>query len=74
MIFEKTAKDFCKEVEEYVLKNEVEYMEAVIDLCDKYGVEPQAAAKHLTKPIKEKIQMEGVKNNMMKAESNKLPL
>lgn len=74
MIFEKSAKDFCKEVETYVLKNEVEYTEAVIDLCDKYGVEPQAAAKHLTKPIKEKIQMEGVKNNMIRMTQNELPV
>ena len=50
---------FCKEVEILVQEREIGYMEAVLELCDKHNLEPASAAKLLSKPIIEKIQVEG---------------
>lgn len=72
MIFELNQSAFSRKVEEKVLKTKCEYMEAVIDLCDELNIEPQIAAKHLTKPIIEKIQVEGTAQNLLPKQS-KLP-
>ncbi len=50
---------FCKEVETMVTDREMGYMDAVLELCEKHSIEPASAAKLLSKPIIEKIQVEG---------------
>jgi hypothetical protein len=44
-------------------------MEVIVDLCEKHGIEPEAVAKLLTKPIKERLRVEGQKANMLKKSS-----
>lgn len=66
---------FCKEVEDMVQDKdgEISYMQAVLDLCDKHNMEPESAAKLLSKPIIEKIQVEGQQINLL-PRSGALPL
>ena len=64
---------FPKEVELYAIKNSVSYIDAVIAVCEKFGIEPQVAAKFLTKPIIEKIKTEGQELNLL-PKKTKLPL
>lgn len=69
--------DFSKEVEELTrTRKNGKYMEAIIDLCEKYGIEPESAAKLLSKPIREKLKAEFESLNMVrgKRKSTKLPL
>jgi hypothetical protein len=69
--------DFSKEVEEMTrAKKNGRYMETVLDLCEKYGIEPESAAKLLSKPIREKLKNEFESLNMIrgKRKSTKLPL
>ena len=62
--------DFCRQVEElYKSRKNTTYMEVIVDLCERYGIEPEAAAKLLTKPIKERLKVEGQKYNMLKKDS-----
>jgi hypothetical protein len=51
-------------------------MESVMDLCEKYGIEPESAAKLLSKPIREKLKSEFESLNMVrgKRKTTKLPL
>ena len=49
------------------------YIDAVIAVCEKFGIEPQVAAKFLTKPIIEKIKTEGQELNLL-PKKTKLPL
>jgi hypothetical protein len=56
---------FCKEVETMVQDKEIGYMQAVLDLCEKHNLEPASAAKLLSKPIIEKIQVEGQKIHLL---------
>ena len=64
MIFE-DSKKFVTEVEEYVKQNGGGYIEAILECCEKYKIEPKVAAKFLTKPIIEKIQAEGEDFNLL---------
>jgi hypothetical protein len=69
--------DFSKEVEELTRnKKNGKYMETIIDLCEKYSIEPESAAKLLSKPIREKLKSEFESLNMVrgKRKTSKLPL
>lgn len=68
--------DFCKEVEEVVRsQREKSYMDAILIVCEKHGIEPESVAKSLTKPIKERLKAEAQRLNLIKSKSsNKLPL
>jgi hypothetical protein len=62
--------DFCRQIEDlYRSRKDTTYMEVIVDLCEKHGIEPEAAAKLLTKPIKERLKAEGQKSNMLKKDS-----
>ncbi len=64
---------FCREVEAMVQEREIGYMEAVLELCDKHNLEPESAAKLLSKPIIEKIQVEGQEIHLL-PRSGALPI
>jgi hypothetical protein len=62
--------DFCRQVEElYRSRKDTTYIEVIVDLCEKHGIEPEAVAKLLTKPIKERLRVEGQRANMLKKSS-----
>ena len=63
-----------KEVEAYVQKHGGPYLDAVLLVCEKLEIEPEVGAKHLTKPIIEKLEIEGRAVNLIRGKkSNKLP-
>ena len=68
---------FSKEIEE-LCKNRKEgkYIDAILELCDKHGIEPESVAKLVTKPIREKLKAEFEDRNMIRGrkKSSKLPL
>ncbi len=64
---------FCKEVEDMVQDKEMGYMQAVLDLCVQHNLEPASVAKLLSKPIIEKIQVEGQEIHLL-PRSGALPL
>jgi hypothetical protein len=59
--------DFSRQVEEiYKSRKDTTYMEVIVDLCEKHGIEPESAAKLLSKPLKERLRAEGQRYNMLK--------
>jgi hypothetical protein len=68
---------FSKEIEE-LCKNRKEgkYIDAILELCEKHGIEPESVAKLVTKPIREKLKAEFEDRNMLRGmkKSSKLPL
>jgi len=68
---------FSKEIEE-LCKNRKDgkYIDAILELCEKHGIEPESVAKLVTKPIREKLKAEFEDKNMMRGakKSSKLPL
>ena len=55
-----------------MIKTGCKYMDSVLKLCEDHNVEPEVAAKYLTKPIKEKIMLEGQEINLVPKTSSKL--
>lgn len=64
---------FPREVELYAIKHKVSYIDAVLAVCEQFGLEPQVAAKFLSKPIIQKIKTEGQDLNLLRKKT-KLPL
>ena len=71
-----TSKEFSLRIEN-VVKNapELTYMDAIIDYCEKNEIGVESASKLITKSLKEKIQVQCMKANMLKiSETGKLPV
>ena len=64
-MFEDLEKTFSKKVEDRVLKTGNGYMETINLLCDEMSIEPELAAKYLSKPIIEKIRVEAENINLL---------
>jgi len=65
---------FSKKVEKYITEKGGSYIDAVILLCEEYEIEPPVVAKSLSKPLVEKIKMEGQDLNLLPKPQNKLPI
>jgi len=58
--------NFAWEIERRVKMKNSSYLDAVMDVCETYEIEPQAIAKHLTKPVVEKIKFEAAQRNLLR--------
>jgi len=64
MVFiEQEDYDFSKQVEKYVTDNGGTYLDAVLCICEENNVSPELMAKKITKPLKEKLQIEAIELN-----------
>ena len=72
MITDEIKNKFCGEVLELATKESMTYMDSVIHVSEEYGFGPELGAKFLTKPLVEKIRIEGEDLNMLPRKS-KLP-
>ena len=73
MLLEQENINFSLLVEEEVSKRRDGYLDAIVSLCDKMNLDPKYVAKHLSEPIKEKLQIEGQEINLL-PKSSKLPI
>ena len=75
MIFDsEKQQQFCKKVEIHISKWNGTYLEAVMAVTEDMEIEPEVAAKFLTKPIIEKLQEEARQINLLPKIKNKLPI
>jgi len=65
--------NFCKHVERRVRTAKYTYMEAILEVCEEHGIEPDSIASLLSQPIKEKIQQEAEDLNLL-PKSGRLPV
>lgn len=68
-----TQNDFCRQVEKYVEKWKVSYMDAIINICEAKGIPIESMGKVLSKPLIEKLREEGENLNFL-PRSTKLPI
>lgn len=73
MIIETNEININLEIEKIVSKNKDGYIQAILTLCEEKGIDPSYIAKHLSKPIIEKIRSEGEVINLL-PKSARLPL
>jgi hypothetical protein len=72
MILENGDLNIQNEIETLVLKKRYTYIDAVLKLCEDHSLEPSYMAKHLSKPIIEKLREEGENINLL-PKSARLP-
>ena len=74
LLSENEKRTFSNKVENYVKERGGSYIDAVLSLCEEYEIEPPIVAKSLSKPLVEKIQMEGQDLNLLPKPKTKLPI
>ena len=60
-----TKSKFAKLVEATVVELKIPYMDAVLHLCDKNGIEPEDVRKFISPTIKGKIEAEAMQLNFL---------
>jgi hypothetical protein len=73
MIIETNEININQEIEKIVLNNKDGYIQAILAFCEEKNIDPSYVAKHLSKPIIEKIRAEGETINLL-PKSARLPL
>jgi len=68
-----TQKQFLDRLEKHLTKHKNGYIESVLAVCEEMGIDPEQAAKYLSKPIIEKIRAEGESINLLPT-TPKLPV
>lgn len=62
-------KRFTKMVEQTVFDYSMSYMEAILHLCEKHGIEVEDSKKYISPPILEKIKIEAIQLNFLEGET-----
>lgn len=52
-------------IEELVVKEKMNYIEAVIHICEERGIDPADIAKLIVPPIRAKLEAEGMASNLL---------
>ena len=69
MMFEElqvmSSKKFSYEIEEYVKKTGMSYLDAVMEYCSENKIEPETVATLISKPLKEKLEADAMKLNLI---------
>lgn len=71
--FKLDKNDFNKHVEEYKIKADCSYIDAILALCENHNIEPDTVGNLISQPIREKLQLEGQELNIL-PKSVALPL
>lgn len=64
-------------IEKIVLKERLNYIDAILHYCEKEKIEVESVSKLMTKPLKEKLKVDAINLNFMKnrgASKAKLPI
>ena len=65
--------DVSLEIESYVSENGGSYLDATMVMCEHHRIEPEAIAKYVSKPIREKLEIEARDLNILPKKKSKLP-
>ena len=69
------SKEFSLTIENIVKEKKISHMDAVIWYCEQNGLDPSQVSSLISKSLKEKIEVEAVKLNMLNTPpAGKLPL
>lgn len=68
-----TKAKFSKLVESTVREYQMSHMDAILHLCEKYGIEPEDCRKYVSNVVKEKLEAEAQNLNYF-AKPNELPV
>ena len=60
-----TKAEFTKLVEKGVIEQKNTYMDVVLDLCEKHGIDPEDSKKFISAPILSKLEAEAMQLNLI---------
>lgn len=63
-------KDFSKQIYDAVNTKHISYIDAILELCNIHGIEPDSVSKLISKPIKEKLEIEGREMNLIRKKAS----
>ena len=70
-----TKSKFAEEIESFVLKHRLNYIDAIVEYCEKNSIDIESVSKLISKPLKEKLKCEAMDLNFLKKTTRaKLPL
>ena len=69
----RSPNEFSLYIEERVAREQIGYMDAIIQYCDEVDIDVESVPKLLNKSLKDKVQHEAEENNFLK-KRGKLPL
>ena len=69
-----TPTKFAEEIEDIVWDLDIPYIEAVLLYCERKGLQPEETKKLISKPLKEKLELEYSNKNMLKDKKGELPI
>ena len=70
-----TKSKFSKEADLVVAEKRISYLDAVLHLCEQYGIDPSDAKKYVSTVLKGKIEVEAMNSNCLKIKrSTEAPL
>lgn len=70
--FENKIKNLSSEIERIKISSGLTYIETVVEVCERLGLEVEGMKKALPKNIKEKIELEASELNLLKYKINRL--
>ncbi len=66
---------FAEDIEQLVLATNMNYIDAIVEYCEKNGIELESVGKLISKPLKEKVKYIATELNYLKKTSRaKLPV
>ena len=65
-----TKEEFIREVETFVRRDEMGYAEAIVYICEERGFDPEDITTFISGPLKEKLKLEAVNNNVLKSKKS----
>lgn len=60
-----TKAEFAKLIEKAVIEQKNSYMDVVLDLCEKHGIDPEDSKKFISAPILGKLEAEAMQLNLI---------
>ena len=65
---------FAKSIEDFVIKTNYNYIDAIVEYCKTTGLEIEVAATLINSNLKAKIENVALDNNMLKEKGARLPI
>ena len=65
---------FAKSIEDFVIKTNYNYIDAIVEYCKETGLEIEVAATLINSNLKSKIENVALDNNMLKEKGARLPI
>jgi hypothetical protein len=70
-----TPSKFALEIEKIVIKENINYIDAIVSYCEHNNLEIESVTKLISKPLKDRLKWDAIRLNFMKKTTRaKLPL